>query len=97
MRASGATTPETNQTAATNALIALVRLLAREMAREYLGQTAAPPETANSVDRTAGSDAGPRVFARKSGRLPARSLGEDGAASDRSVRASPNKEKRGKR
>ncbi len=36
--------PETNQPAASGALIALVRLLAREAARECLKQTPAPPE-----------------------------------------------------
>jgi hypothetical protein len=44
MRARGARSTETNQPAATDALIALVRLLAREAARECLGQTPAPPE-----------------------------------------------------
>lgn len=44
MRRRGATSPETNQPAATDALIALVRLLAREAARERLNQTPAPPD-----------------------------------------------------
>lgn len=58
MRTRGATTPETNWTAATDALIALVRLLARETARESLGQTPARPETTNGLEPTIGRDAG---------------------------------------
>jgi hypothetical protein len=44
MRKRGATSPETNQPTAPDALIALVRLLAREAARECLGQTPAQRE-----------------------------------------------------
>jgi hypothetical protein len=90
MRTRGATAPEKNQTAAANALIALVRLLARETARECLGQTATPPEIANSVDGTVASD--PTIIPRQHDRSPARGLGEDGAASDRRpiARAGPN-------
>jgi hypothetical protein len=42
MRARRPKSLETNQPKAANALIALVRLLARETARECLGQTPAP-------------------------------------------------------
>jgi hypothetical protein len=44
MRTRRPTSPETNQPAAPEPLIALVRLLARETARECLRQTPAPPE-----------------------------------------------------
>jgi hypothetical protein len=44
MRARRPTSPETNQPTAPDALIALVRMLARETARECLRQTPAPPE-----------------------------------------------------
>ena len=44
MRANGAKPSKTKQPAAPDALIALVRLLARETARECLVQTPAPPE-----------------------------------------------------
>ncbi len=92
MQTRGATTSLTNQTSATDALIALVRLLARQTARECLGQTPAPPETTNDVDRRAASDASPRTLARQRNRSPARSLGEDGVASERRpvARANPN-------
>jgi hypothetical protein len=43
MRARRRTFSQTNQTKATDALIALVRLLARQTAREYLGQAPASP------------------------------------------------------
>jgi hypothetical protein len=44
MRTRRRTFPKTNQRTATAALIALVRFLARETARELLAQAPAPPE-----------------------------------------------------
>jgi hypothetical protein len=51
MRRRGATSPETNEPAASDALVALVRLLARESAREWLNQTPAPPEYQQQLRR----------------------------------------------
>jgi hypothetical protein len=51
--------------AATDALIALARLLARETARESLGQASAPAEITNSVHRTAATAAGQGIILRQ--------------------------------
>jgi hypothetical protein len=49
MRERGATSPETNYTAATDPLVTLARLLARQTARECLSQTPALHETSQSA------------------------------------------------
>ncbi len=99
MRTRGATIPKTNQTAATDALITLVRLLARETARECLNQTSALPETVNGIDRAAAGDARPETIARQRNRSSESNFGEDGAASDLQFRSrvGPGEAKRGKR
>jgi hypothetical protein len=81
MRVRGATSLQTNQAAATDAMIALARLLAREAARECLGQTSAPAETAKSDDRATATDAGSNATPRQRDGTPARILGDHGAAS----------------
>ena len=82
MRGRGTTSPKTNQTAATDALIALARLLARQAAREWLGQTAAPPEITKHVDPKARKMPAPEHLRASEIAHLSDALGDDGAASD---------------
>jgi hypothetical protein len=55
MRQCDSSSAKSSQSAAPDALIAIVRLLARQAAREFVGQPSAPPASPNQsqpVDRT---------------------------------------------